>query len=134
SLIRQLGIGQESASEVAARMALDQRDEALALAQSARLTEDRLQLLAIVARKMREQGLTPEPELIESIEQLFQEVEINSLGDRGFKIAADLVFSRPDLAISLVESVGEGPDRERSVDWAFARLSAATAATPQGLT
>ena len=114
-------------SEIEARMALNDYDSALALAQSTILREDRLHLLAVIARIKREQGLSPEPELMEQIRQLCDQIDLAALGERSVEIASDLIHSNFDLAIGLVEkAAGAGIDDENALDWAFAKLSIAT--------
>ncbi len=90
-------------SEIEARIVLDDYTSALNLSQSAPLKEDRLHLLAIIARLKRQQKLSPEPELLEQIRLLYNEIEIPELKERAIDIATDLMFSCPDLAIELVE-------------------------------
>lgn len=111
-------------SEIAALMRLGKYDEALALSQSARLHEDRLNLVAVIARIRRQQGLDVEKELIEQIYQLYDQVEPVSLGsERAVKLASNLVFTVPDLAIDVVERAASAEPGENSLDWAFALLS-----------
>jgi len=113
-------------SEIEARMVLNDYDAALALAQKTILKEDRLHLLAIIARKKREQGLLPEAELTEQIRQLYDQIERTVLGERAIEIASDLMHCYPDLAIKLVEEATNSQDDENALDWAFAKLSLAT--------
>jgi hypothetical protein len=126
SAIRELDGAQVWRSEIEALMALDDYDSAIALAQATLLKEDRLHLLAIIARAQRERGLSPEPGLLENIAQLYSQVEPAALGDKAVEIAADLIYSDPDRAIELVErSTGAEPGENR-LDWALAKLSLAT--------
>jgi hypothetical protein len=111
-----------SKSEVIARLALGDLDSALAQAQSALLKEDRLQLLSLIATKTREQGLSPDADLVIQIEQLFKEVEFAAIGDKALSVAADLMGIRPDLAISAIEILAESK-KGSNADLAFARLS-----------
>lgn len=112
-------------SEVQARIALDDYDSAIALAQTTILKEDRLHLLAIIAKQQREKGVSPEPELIEHIRQLYEEIDHKALGERAVDIAADLIHSNPDLAIELVEKASSTYSGENALDWAYAKLSIA---------
>jgi hypothetical protein len=93
------------------------------LAQAATLSQDRLRLLAAIGRFQREQGLSPEPELLEQIEQLIKRVEIGELGNRCYELASDLMYSKPELAIHVIESMGPSGPQDRAFDWALARLS-----------
>lgn len=112
-------------SEIEARMALNDYEQALALAQSTVLKEDRLHLLAVIAKSKLENGLSPEPELQEHIHQLYKQIDHNTLGSQAIDIACDLVYSNQELAIDLVEkAMGTGQD-DQDLDWAFAKLSVA---------
>ncbi len=113
-------------SEVEARMALKDYESAIALAQSAVLKEERLHLLALIAKAEREQGLSPEGELIEQIRQLYTQVDLTSLGSaRAIDLASDLLYSTPDLAIELVEKATDTGREENALDWALAKFSIA---------
>lgn len=116
-------------SEIQARMALKDYTYAAALAQSAILKEDRLHLLAIIAKTKREHGLSTEPELIEQIRQLYSQIDYTILGEQAIDIASDLIYSNPDLAIELVEKATNTDTDENALDWAFAKLSIAALGT-----
>ena len=77
--------------EIEARIALDDFQTAIALAQSAALKEDRLHLLAVVAKGRRKRGMMPEPELVDNIRLLYDQIDTSSLGKRAYEIASDLV-------------------------------------------
>jgi hypothetical protein len=83
-------------SEIEARMALGEYDKAVALAQSSILTQNRLRLLAAIARLQKRDGLTPEAAVVEQISQLFAETEDSALMEGWEDLASDLMFSRPD--------------------------------------
>jgi hypothetical protein len=112
-------------SEIEARMALNDYDSAVALAQSTVLKEERLHLLAIIAKAKRERGLSPDPELIEQIRQLYDQIDPTTLGEQAIEIASDLLYSSPNLAIEMVEKATNTDVDENALDWAFAKLSIA---------
>ncbi len=113
-------------SEVAARTALHDYDAALALAQRTELKEDRLHLLAVIAKAKRIQGLPLEPELLEQIRTLGIQIDSSTLGgERAIDIAADLIYTLPDIAIELVEKATHAEIDTGARDWAFAQLSLA---------
>jgi hypothetical protein len=112
-----------SRSEVSARMALDDYESSLALAQTAVLKQDRLRLIALIARLQKEKGLTPELALIEQIQKLYEEIDPHSLGDSLLELASDLMHSRPDLGLQLLERAPSSKGKRNSVDWALARIS-----------
>lgn len=123
--IRELDGAQIWRSEIEARMALKQYEAAAALAQATMLKEDRLHLLAVIARKKREENSGPEPELIEDIRQIYKEIDHTALGKRAVEIASDLIHVLPDLAIELVEHATTGFLEDNNIDLAFATLSLA---------
>ncbi|KAB2952144.1 ATP-binding protein [Heliorestis acidaminivorans] len=92
-------------SEVNAKMALNDYEGALSLAQRPVLLEERIHLLALIAKGKKEDGLSPEPALIEQIRNIYKQIDFSLLGDKAIDIASDLVYSCPDLAIELVETV-----------------------------
>lgn len=111
-------------SEIEARMALGDDESAVALAQTSILREERLHLLAIIARAQSEQGLSPFPELIDQIRQLYRQIDYSALDERRVvEIAQDLVHSEPELAIEMVERATNTSIDENAMDWAFAKLS-----------
>lgn len=125
SLLHELGDSDVWRSEVEARMSLRDYGSALALAQSCISTEDRLHLLAVIARAGRELGGTPEPGLMEQIHHLYGQIDPGLLGSKAVDIAVDLAYSDLETAIELVERAARterGID-ENALDWAFARLS-----------
>jgi hypothetical protein len=111
------------ASEIEARIAVGEHERALALANSAVLNEDRLHLLAIVSKRKRHDGLSPEPELRDEIKRLSDSIDFSTLGERAINIAADLVATYPELAVRIVERATNTPGDENALDLAFARLS-----------
>ncbi len=125
SMISELDKAEVWRSEVEARMALGDYTSALALAQRTAMKEDRLHLLAIIAKVKLEHNITPEIELKEQIRQLYNQIDPAKLGERAIDIAADLFYSFRDLAINLVEKSTTRNDDENALDWAFARLSIA---------
>lgn len=121
--IRDLEGSEVSRSEIEALIVVGEYQTAVQLAQGATFKRDRLRLLAAVARFQREEGLFPEGELLEQIEQLFKQVDIAELGDDSADLAADLMHSRPDLAVQLIDSMSNSSPEDRATDWALARLS-----------
>jgi hypothetical protein len=120
-------------AEVEAKMALGLDEAAFAIAQATIADEDRLHLLAAIARAKKQQKRSIEPELEDQIRQLFDRIDKEKLGLKGIEIAAELVFSHPDLAIQLVQASTAGSQADEVPDLALARFSlsmiGATAAT-----
>lgn len=112
-------------SEIEARTALGDYEAAVALAQTSVLREEQLHMLAVIARAKHEQGLAAEPELLDRIRQLYDQIDISSLGESAIDIASDLLYSHPELAIEMVERATNTNVEEHALDWAFAKLSLA---------
>jgi hypothetical protein len=110
-------------AEVNAQMAVGNYDAALSLAQSAALKHQRLQLLAAITKFQAEKGLTSPATVIESIETLVGQINIKELGDDVVELAADLMYTRPDLAIKVISQHNPNTSDERAMDWALVRLS-----------
>jgi hypothetical protein len=123
SLITELEKAETWRSEVEARMALKDYNSALALAHSTILKEDKLHLLTIIAKFRCKEGLRPEPELINQIDLLYNQIDHRSLGPRATEIASDLIWVNPDLAINLINTAMDFQFDKEEYNWAFAKLS-----------
>ncbi|WP_079506907.1 hypothetical protein [Mesobacillus jeotgali] len=110
-------------SEIKALLELNEFDRALALSQSNLLLEDRLHMLSIIARHKKEEGLVPEPEIIENILNIYKKIDFKGMGEKAREISEDLVYINPDLAFELIEKSTGGDKQENAVDWALANLS-----------
>ena len=111
-------------SEVEAYLSSNDYETATYLANSAALIEDRLQLLSVIARKKREQGLHAEPEVLEQITNLYEQLDPAALGaEKALDIAVDLFSAAPDLAIALIEQQASNKERDNKLDWAIVDLS-----------
>ncbi|MDR0139571.1 hypothetical protein RFW18_17595 [Metabacillus idriensis] len=113
-------------SEIEARMSHNEYNGAIALAQRAILIEDQFQMLTIICKHKVMQGLTPEAELLEQIENLYKRLDYSNLGDRSLNISSDLMYFNPELAIDLVEKSTGSQKGENAIDWALATLSFST--------
>ena len=127
SAISEIGRGQVSRAEIEARVTVGLGAEALALATNCPLMEDRLHLLAVVARAEKERGSSVGDDVLGQIRRLRGQVDARSLGERGIDIAADLFACFPDLAIGLVEECAGADGDHNELDIAYVRLSIATA-------
>jgi hypothetical protein len=114
-----------SRAEIEARMSLGQDSAALALAQSAVLTSERLRLLAMIARKKKERQEDVGEDLIESISELFAEVDWHEIDRQAAtELAGDLLYIRPDLATQALERASIGAqNKQQYVDFALVELS-----------
>lgn len=123
--------GFDGKSEIQARISLNDYDAAVMLAQRTVLKEDRLHLMAVIAKAKLSQGLEPEPEIREQIKQLYSEVDATKLGPRAIEIATELIASEPQLAIEMVEAAAKASGGKNVLDIAFAKLSLAVMFRPQ---
>ena len=111
-------------SEIEARLALEEYDVALALAQGALLKEDRLEGLAAIVRAHVERGSRPEPNLLTEVRSLAEDVSYSRAPWRAVSVASGIIGVLPDVAIRLVESATHGSS-EMPMDVALATLSLA---------
>lgn len=112
-----------SPAEIDCLIATQNYSGAMALASSQVLIEDRLHMLAIVARAFSKQNMKVPADLQEQIRSLYHQVDINMMGSRSLEIAAALVYSDPKLAFELAEKAADTLDGGFSSDWVFAALS-----------
>lgn len=123
SVFVSLGTQDALESEVAALVALNQPNKALALANRVMMKEERLSLLATYAREHKEKHGTVDPELINFIKSLASQIDFIELGDKAVEIAADVLIFDADLAVSIVEETNKRAARSLDIDVAFAALS-----------
>ncbi len=122
STIVSLSSDEDWRSEVDARLSLGDFEGAATLAHRAPTKEDRLHLLAVISRKKKEDGLTPESAMLDQIEVLCKELAGQIASTRAVRIATELVSSSPTLAIRLIEDSADD-DRDGSNAWKLARSS-----------
>lgn len=110
-------------SEIEAYVAIDDFSAAYALVKRMITKEDRLHLLAVIARAKKKKSLPIEEGLRDQIQQLYKLVDKKSLGDRGMEIATDLLYTHPELAIELVQECMKQEGSEDRSDFALVELS-----------
>jgi hypothetical protein len=123
SIFVSLGAQDALESEVAALVALNQPNKALALANRVMMKEERLSLLATYAKQHKEKNKTVDPELINFIKSLASQIDFSELGDKALEIAADVLAFDADLAVSIVEEGSKRSVKSLDVDAAYAQLS-----------
>jgi hypothetical protein len=123
SVVSELSNGDVNKSEIEARVALNDIESATALAESAIAVEDKLHLMSVVCRELKEHDKEPAPELVDNIRRTYLQIEPRLIRERSVDIAADLMYVAPDLAIDLVERANDIKTGENSLDWAYARLA-----------
>ena len=113
-------------SELEALMSVGEYAAAQTLAHSLVLVEDRLQMLALIAKAYKKQGLPVDPELSCEIRRLHDRTDYDALGARALEIAGDLFYSHPDLACGLLERASDANGAASGLDWMLAALSVLT--------
>lgn len=110
-------------SEIQARILLEDYEQSYKLANSALLKEDRLKLLAILAKEIKINNLREDFELNDQIISLYEQIDFTKIREKGFEIASLLIYSNLQLAIELVEKVTDNSSTNNSLDYAFAYLT-----------
>jgi hypothetical protein len=113
-----------------ARLSVDDKSSAIALAQTSVLKKQRLQLLAVVARFYKERGLSAETEILDAITSLCGQVTATELDSDLVDTAADIMFTKPELALRLISQSTEEKTNDNSGDWALVQLSAIASRIP----
>ena len=127
SAIMEIESAQVSRYEIEGLMTTGQASQAISLAATCPLREDRLHLLGVIARCGKERETPVGEEILDQIRQLHSQIDPRSLGDKAIDIAAELLPCIPDLAISLIEQGSHADGDENELDIAYVRLSIATA-------
>lgn len=122
SIFSSASAAEGSSDRIKALVAMGKSNTALALANAEATKEDRLVLLSTFARRLSERNGKVEPELLNYIAKLIQEVNFSELGDKAVKIAADVLIFDPDAAIGIIESAVKGATAAVK-DYAYTELS-----------
>ncbi len=110
-------------AEIQARVALGQLEAARSIAHCSALREERLLILAAVAKAVRARGDEPPADLIDEIRRAHAQVDFQSGAIDVLAIAAELVYSTPQLAMDTLEQAEPLANGENSLDWAYAAIS-----------
>lgn len=110
-------------SEVEARIALDQYDEAILLANKVLLKEDRLKMLSIIAKQLKIINKPIDNELIVQIKELYKQIDFTEIKEKAVEISNYFIYFDFELAIELLEKVIDNNTKNNSVDYAYAYLS-----------
>jgi hypothetical protein len=124
--IKSMEMAEPWRSEVNAYMALKDFPPAYALTAKLITKEDRLHLLAVIARAKKQKSLPIESALSDQIIQLCSEIDKRELGVKGVEIASDLVYFDPELAIEFTKESISNEDADDSIDWAVTKMSLET--------
>lgn len=122
SIVAEIAATNAWESEIAALASLGRDNQALALASSAILREDRLAMLATLSRGIWIRGDEVPKEHITNIQLLIQNLEPRAISRRASSIASDLTCVSPSLASEVLIKAKLAVD-EASLDSAFVGLT-----------
>ncbi len=88
-------------AEIYARLAVGDSERAIQIASRSPLIEDRLCLLALVAKLKKNARETIDPELLKSIRHAYGLAELDYSEDRVIQLASDLINVLPDISIEI---------------------------------
>jgi hypothetical protein len=106
-------------SQIEAPLAIRGEAAALALATQAFANEERLHMLAIVARSHRIAGIKVDPQIESEIARLANSTEWSELRDKALAIASELMGVFPDIATKIIERSVGGAENSHSLDVAL---------------
>ncbi len=110
-------------AELEALLSLGEIGDALVLANTCVLKEDRLELLALVAKARERLKMTRDEELSQNVRSLCDQLDLSTLGSRAIDIASELVHTEPDLALSLIERFAGTSGDPQGIDAALVKIS-----------
>lgn len=118
-----VGTQRSRENEVAALVALNQPEKALAIANHAAIKDDRLSLLATYCKGIKKKFAGVDSNLLSLIKELTAEIDFSENPDKAVEIASDIVFFDADLALEIVERANKRASNPKQQDAALARLS-----------
>lgn len=114
---------EELQSEVSALVALGQSQRALDIAAQSATKEKRLFLLAEYARRTKEHGGAVDGQIVAYIRELATGIDFQELDETAIRLAENLLFVDPDLALLIVDNALKSESSAAVKDAAFAHLS-----------
>jgi len=112
-------------SEIEARLSIEDFIGAITLAESAILLVDRLRLLALIARRQKQLTDKVDEVLANLIQELYNQIDLSSVGNKIYDIVTYLIYAIPTLAIEIIEkSSGKVSDKNIN-SWVMSKLSIA---------
>lgn len=109
-------------SEISTLIAINDFEKAILLANRNGLIEDRLHMLAIIAKEMTEKGYLIDNTLKNQIETLYEQLEVFN-EEKMIDIASQLIYTNVELAIELIEKSVGIKKGENAFDYAVAKVS-----------
>lgn len=125
SILKELENYQFWESEIEARISINDYHGAISLAESAIISVDRLNLLALIARRQKEFTNKVDEDLINLIQELYKIIDLSDAGEKIYDIVAHLMYAIPNLAIEMIEKSSSGLEDNNINDWVVAKLSVA---------
>ena len=102
--------------EIESLMLIGQEDRALSMARASTILEDKIHLLAIIARKQKDDRGVPNPQIVEEIKRLYEKIDFDYLGTSAIEIASELISIDIDLSVTLLEKSFNLEKDESSMD------------------
>lgn len=116
--------GATAAAEIEALLTLGDYDQALKISYNSILLEDRLEMLGMCARYMKQEGIPFPTDLLGELAHLVSAVTPTGIShERAIEIAADLFYVNPQSAMELVDKVSDTAGHGSAMDEILAVLS-----------
>lgn len=109
-------------AEIEALIALNETDNALSIANSCLLKEDRFKLLVLISKKLKENNIKIDETIIQQIRSLYEQINLANYAEKTVDLAADLFYAVPDIAMDLVDKTTSGKKNVKINDWILAKL------------
>ncbi|MDW7658203.1 MAG: hypothetical protein SCM11_13625 [Bacillota bacterium] len=112
-----------SEKEIQARAMLGDFAMAMKVARQAKTKEDKLLLLSQLMMWQTKKGLAPDELTIEEIKILHHSIDYSIIKEKSIRISTYLLHTLPDLAVDIIERLGNATEGESSTDVAIARIT-----------
>lgn len=109
--------------EIEANLAIDNIDQAIALAQSVYLTEERLKSFALIARKKKMLSATDYAIIKESIDSLVAEIQFERIPEKAIELAKLLLPVDYQIAIGIVDRIAKSNKNSINTDSIYTLMS-----------
>jgi hypothetical protein len=106
--------------QVSATLATQGETSALELASAAAADEERICLLALVARSQRASGVRVNPQTLQEIDRLANSIDWIELKQQAFDIASEILPVAPEVGLRILESSVDRVGDPNGADWAIA--------------
>jgi hypothetical protein len=112
-----------SEQEIKARCILNDFETAMHIARQARTKEDKILLLSQLMMWYVRKGLTPDEVTIQEIKTLHASINYSNIKGKAIKIATYMLHALPDIAVEIIEILGEAEKGDNSTDIAIAKIT-----------